>query len=136
MNKMLSALTELTTPDTVAQGVLTGVPFWFCFILSFDGKTFLTSRSYDFMAAITNETNWAIISAAVVTISLVCWWTENYYLMVLQNCILMAWHGLIAMCVFLANPLGTGGGTYAVLAGAATIRAIHLALQHKHELNK
>lgn len=121
--------------EFVGQIVLTFIPLWFAFILMLQGHTFDTSKTYAMMAIVMSEENWALYSGGMVFVVMACWFSDNYYALLFQNCLLMAWHGLVALCVFLANPLTTGTGTYGILALACTLRAIALVRQHKRVLS-
>jgi hypothetical protein len=118
----------LTSPDHCAQAVLIFVPFWFGLVLCGQPNTFLSSPSYAIMRMQMSENEWALCSIVISLIAIMCWATNNRYALIFQNALLMGWHGLIALCIFLANPATTGAGTYAVLAFAATMRAINLML--------
>lgn len=125
---MREKLIWLTNSDHVAQAILVFVPLWFCIILATHYNTFETSRSFIVMQMQMSEGQWATASGLFSLIAILCWATGNQYAMIFQNALLMGWHGLVALCIFLANPVGTGSGTYAVLAFAATMRAINLCL--------
>ena len=118
----------LTSPDHITQAILVFVPMWFCLILATNYNTFETSRSFIVMQSQMTEVQWATVSGVFSFIAVLCWLTGNRYAMIFQNAMLMGWHGLVALCIFLGNPAGTGSGTYAVLAFAATMRAVNLCL--------
>jgi hypothetical protein len=128
------SLIWLTNPDHCAQTVLIFVPLWFCVILGTHYNTFETSKSFFIMQQQMTEVQWALVSGLVSLIAIMCWATGNIYAMIFQNALLMSWHGLVALCVFFANPIGTGSGTYAVLAFAATMRAVNLSLVNGKKL--
>src|SRR5690349_13601211 len=92
----------LTQPDHIAQAVLIFVPLWFCLILATHYNTFETSRSFYVMQKQMTEEQWAMWSGIISVISIFCWATNNRYAMIFQNSILMFWHGLVALCIFLA----------------------------------
>lgn len=118
----------LTRPDHIAQGILIFIPLWFAIILFNKYNTFETSTVYYYMLRQMEEPNWALFSFVVAIISILCWAVDNRYAMIFQNAILMMWHGLVAICMFLGNPLTPGSGMFAALAFACTLRAIHLGL--------
>lgn len=123
----------LTSPDHISQAILILIPMWFGFLLLAKFNTFETSRSYFYMQQQMTEMQWAALSLSIALISLICWAAHNRYAMIFQNCLLMGWHGLVALCIFLANPFTTGSGTYAILAFAATLRALNLSLSRDSE---
>lgn len=120
----------LTRPDHIAQSILVFVPFWFGIILLNKYNTFETSRAYFYMQMQMTETEWGFFSISCAIIAALCWATNNRYVMIFQNAILMGWHGFVALCIFMAMPFAPATGTYAVLAFAATMRAINLSLSN------
>ena len=120
----------LTSPDHIAQAILIFIPLWFGIILANKHNTFETSRSFLVMQMQMTESQWALVSIIFAIIGIMCWATGNRFAMIFQNALLMGWHGMIALCIFLANPITTGSGTYAILAFAATMRAVNLSLSY------
>ena len=118
----------LTSPDHIAQAILILIPAWFGLTLFSKPNIFETSRSYFYIQQQMNEFQWAALSTSIAFISVICWAAHNRYAMIFQNCLLMGWHGLVALCIFIANPITPGSGTYAILAFAATMRALNLSI--------
>lgn len=118
------SLRELTHDGwAVLHLIVSAVPAWFCLVLSWHGDTFATGGgAFAGMAAVASEHAWAIASGLVAVLGGSAWWTRSWPFWVASTVILSAWHGLVALCVFQANPIGTGAGTYALLALAATIK--------------
>lgn len=116
-----------STSEFASQLVLTLVPLWFSAVLALHGNTFGTSLSFSYMASIMSEPAWSLLSGGVGLIAAVCWARKTVLTLIFATMLLAFWHGMVALCVFLANPIGTGTGTYALLALAATLRMIGLA---------
>jgi hypothetical protein len=121
----------LTRSDHIAQGLLIFIPLWFAIILFNKYNTFETSTVYYYMLRQMTELHWAAFSFIVSILSIFCWATGNKYIMIFQNSILMMWHGLVAICLFLGNPFTPGSGTFAALAFACMLRAINLSLSNQ-----
>ncbi len=103
--------------------VVSAVPLWFCFVLSMHGDTFATGGgTFRHMAALATESQWAWASGIIGVVCGAAWWTRFWPYWIMSTVFLAAWHGLVALSVFQSNPIGTGAGTYALLALAATIK--------------
>src|SRR5690242_11402243 len=101
----------LTGPDHVTQAVLIFIPFWFSIVLFNKQHAFEASTIYYYMLRQMSEANWACFSCLTVIFATMCWATNNRYALIVQNCILMMWHGLVAICIFMGNPISPGSGT-------------------------
>ncbi|MDB5371806.1 MAG: hypothetical protein JWP04_448 [Belnapia sp.] len=126
------SLYELTSDGwAVLHLVVSAVPAWFCLVLSWRGDTFATGGgAFVAMAAVASEHTWALVSGIVAVMGGSAWWTRSWPIWVGSTVILSAWHGLVALLVFQANPIGTGAGTYALLALAATIKVMRPVEAH------
>jgi hypothetical protein len=111
-----------------------GVPAWFAIVLSAPGNSFGTP-AYAVMSQITTEHHFATISAAVATFGLMAWFIRSNWVWVVASMVLAGWHGLLAATLAMSTPTGTGSGTYALMAAAATLklmRPISTHAEHPH----
>jgi hypothetical protein len=118
-----------------SQLILMAVPLWFCVVLSFDTQTFATSRSYEYMQYIMPEWAWAAASGLCFLLSLILFRRGTYQTIIVSNGILAFWHGLIAICILVSNPYGTGSGTYGILALGSGIRLFALTNAYRKNLH-
>jgi uncharacterized membrane protein YbaN (DUF454 family) len=99
------------------------IPAWFALVLSLPGNTFEASASsYSHLAAITTEHTFAMVSCVVAVFSAMAWFINGPWVWLASCVMLSGWHGALAALIWTANPLGTGGGTYAVLATTAFVK--------------
>ena len=96
---------------------LCAVMAWLALVLSAPGETFATSMSYRLMASMGSEARWAMAFWAAAGMGAVGLVTPFPLLRLGCVLLLAAMHGVVALCFALSNPLTTGSGTYAVLAG-------------------
>ncbi|MDB5965723.1 MAG: hypothetical protein JWQ72_2223 [Polaromonas sp.] len=103
---------------------VTAVPAWFCFVfLVGHGDTFATGGgSYSQMAAVGNETQWALACGIIALSSGIAWWIRQPVPWFIACGMLAAWHGFVALSVWRANSIGTGAGAYAIYAFLATVK--------------
>ncbi len=107
------------------------IPAWWALVLSLDGDTF-ASPAYRYMQALGSEHDWALWSAVVAVFSGSAWLIRNQWVW-LASCVTLAmWHGTVALTVWQANTIGTGAGTYAILAAAATVKLLRDPYAHSH----
>lgn len=117
----------LRDPGAQLNLLLALVPLGWAFILMLDGPTLHLSPAYDVMERLATETQWASFSLLVAMIAFWCDVQGSRGAMVIAKMVLLFWHGMVALCIWLAAPLSTGTMTYAALALVATIRLLGLA---------
>ena len=96
---------------------LCAVMTWLSLALSASGDTFATSVSCRLMACIAPEPFWAVLFWAAASIGALGLVVPSRPLRLLCVLLLASAHATVALCFALSNPLTTGSGTYAVLAG-------------------
>ncbi len=114
---------------TAIHAALTAVMGWLGMVLGLPGSTFSTSRTFLVMQRIGDEESWALafwLCALVGAMGLTARSRGGRLLSVL---VLATAHGLVALCLFVANPMTTATGTYGVLA----CLGYYLAWRRTHE---
>ena len=96
---------------------LTLIMAWLGALLALPADTFSTNPAFRVMAQIGPETCWAYAFWLVATVGFISLVSANGMLRTVSSVLLGTAHGVVATCTFLGNPVGTGTGTYAVLAG-------------------
>lgn len=103
--------------DKVAiHTALTAIMAWFGLLLSMPGSTFTQGRGWDRFAAIASEEAWATVFGAVAIFGLLGLTTLRTQMRLASVMILSTAHGCVAIMMYLGSPLGSGSGTYAIVA--------------------
>lgn len=109
--------------------LLTAVMAWLAFVLLLPGETFRTAVSFRVMAGLGAEWQWAACFAVIAGIGIVGIATRSVVVWVACGLCVAMMHGLVALCLVLANPWATGSGTYGFMA----YLGYYLVWGHTHE---
>ena len=99
------------------HAALTAVMAWLGMVLGLPGSTFATSRTFSVMERIGTEEAWALAFWSCALVGGMGLTSRSRGGRLMSVLVLATSHGLVALCLFLANPLTTATGTYVVLAG-------------------
>lgn len=96
---------------------LCAVVAWLALVLALPGATFATSMSYRLMAALAPEQAWSGVFACVAVVGVLGLAARSRVLLLAGVLVLSTTHGVVALCLVVANPLSIATGAYGVLAG-------------------
>ncbi len=96
---------------------LTLVMAWLGAMLALPADTFSSNPAFRVMAQIAPENTWAMALWSVATIGAMGLVASHHVMRTASTVVLGTAHGVVAVCTYQGNPIGTGTGTYAVLAG-------------------
>ena len=108
----------------VVHGTLTLVLAWLAVVLAVPQRTFPTGTSYAMLEQMAPEGVWAAVFAAGALAGALGLLVRRPPLVALSCAVLCLLHGTFALLILAANPIGTGSGTYALLALLALGRLI------------
>ena len=110
----------MTDARNAIHAALTAVMAWLSFVLNLPGDTF-ASPAFAQFARLATEQQWAYIFMATACGGLVGLVSDRAWVRLASVFLLATVHGLVAYCFYLAPPsgtwIGTGTGTYAIIAG-------------------
>lgn len=85
--------------------------------MSLPGNTFAQGHGWDGFAALASEETWAIVFACIGLLSGAWIGSPFAYARFLSVVLITSAHGSIALMMLRAAPVGSGAGTYGILAG-------------------
>ena len=108
---------------------LTAVMAWLATVLLLPGETFAGSRSFRVMQSLAPENEWALVFSVLACIGSLGIAVRSPLLRMVCGSFVATMHGVVGLCLVLANPISTGAGTYGILA----LLGYYLVWEHARE---
>ncbi len=99
------------------HAALTAVMAWLAIVLIIPGDTFASSPTFSLMADLAGEERWAMAFWGAASIGLAGITASSRVFRLVSVLVVATMHGIVAIFFVLGNPVTTGTGTYAIMAG-------------------
>lgn len=121
------AILELRSATSTSRSLSNGAvyallcvpPIWTCVALAGPDPVFSVSPAYRLMGQLAPEPFWAGGSGIMAFFCILLGVTHERRAVILGALLLGLWHGLVSVCVFVANPTSIGTAPFIVLASIA-----------------